>query len=172
MHRRLLDRLYRHMEWADALTWRTVLDDEALARDDYILESLFHVHLVQRAHLSAWKNEEVVIPAREDVGGPAEIRDWGRAYHALAADFVGSVTETRLAEVIRLPGAWTELIEREIGTSPAPATLGDAILQVAAHSVHHRAQVSRRIREAGATPGMVDYIGWVWQGQPAADWSG
>lgn len=168
----LLQRLYRHMEWADALTWRTVLADEALARDDYILESLFHVHLVQRAHLSVWKGEEVLYPAREDLGGPEKVRDWGRAYHAVAADFVGAVTERRLAEIILLPDAWTELIEREIGASPASATLGDVMLQVAAHSVHHRAQVSRRIREAGATPGMVDYIGWVWQGQPVADWSG
>ena len=35
----LLRRLYRHMEWADALVWRTVLSGEAAGRDDYILSA-------------------------------------------------------------------------------------------------------------------------------------
>ena len=166
----LLRRLYRHMEWADALIWRTVLSEKAAGRDDYILDSLFHVHLVQRAHLAVWTGEAVVTPRRDDFGGIGEIRDWGRSYHAEAADFLDEITDARLAEVTPLPAAWTDLIENEVGGPIVPARLGDLMLQVPAHSIHHRAQINRRIRELGGSPEMVDYIGWVWQGEPPADW--
>ncbi len=165
-----LQRLYRHMEWADALTWRIVLAKDATRRDDYILDSLVHLHLVQRAHLAVWTEQEVVTPGRDDFAGPVEIRDWGRSYHAQAADFLDKLMDPRLAEVVPLPAAWTDLIDKEIGGSPAPARLGDLMFQVPAHSIHHRAQINRRIREVGVSPGMVDYIGWVWRGEPPADW--
>lgn len=167
-----LSRLYRHMEWADALTWRTVLADGALRADDYIIESLHHIHLAQRAHFSVWVGEPLVAPGREEVGGPAEIRDWGRAYHARAADFLGKVAEEALEAAITLPGGWRKMIEADLGAPPGPATLRDVMLQVAAHSVHHRAQIARRIRELGGTPDMIDWIVWVWRGEPPADWSG
>lgn len=166
----LLDRLYRHMEWADASTWRTVLSDGAASGDGYILDSLVHLHLVQRAHLAVWTAEEVVMRQRDDFGGPVAIRDWGRSYHAQATDFLHRLTEARLAKVVTLPPDWEALIESEIGGPPAPASLGDLMLQIPAHSIHHRAQISRRIREVGLEPGWVDYIGWVWQGEPPADW--
>jgi uncharacterized damage-inducible protein DinB len=44
------------------------------------------------------------------------------------------------------------------------------MLQVALHSVHHRAQVSMRLRELAAAPPQVDYIDWLWRGRPAAEW--
>ena len=163
-----LNRLYTHMEWADALVWRTVLADEAVARDDYVIESLVHIHLVQRAHLAAWQGDEILLPTRDDFGGLDEILAWGRSYHPAAAAFLGQLTEKSLDELIALP--WTEIIEKEIGGPVSPARLGELVYQVAAHTVHHRAQITRRIRELGADPPMVDYIGWVWRGKPAAEW--
>ena len=69
-----------------------------------------------------------------------------------------------------IPIPWAEFIEREIGQAPAPAQLGEMMFQVTSHSVHHRAQINRRVRELGGTPRMVDFIGWVWRGHPAPDW--
>ena len=163
-----LNTLYAHMEWADALVWRTVLPDEAASADDFIVESLHHLHLVQRAHLAAWKGEDVLAPPREGFADLEEIRDWGRAYHPEAAAFLGELAEEELAETTPLP--WTEIIEEQIGGPMKPARLGELVYQVAAHSVHHRAQISRRVRELGGDPPMVDFIGWVWRGKPAAEW--
>lgn len=160
--------LYAHMDWADALIWRTVLADETATADDFVAESLHHLHLVQRAHLAAWKGEEVPLRPREDFASLGEIREWGRSYHPEAAAFLEQLTEEDLVEKIPLP--WTEIIEKEIGGPMAPARLGDLVYQVAAHSVHHRAQISRRVRELGGDPPMVDFIGWVWRGKPAAAW--
>ena len=152
-----LQTLYAHMEWADALTWRTVLEDEAARSDDFTVESLVHLHMVQRAWLSIWRGEEVAMPTREDFGGLREIRDWGRAYHRDVSGFVEDLRDADLDEVIGVP--WTKFIENEIGHPPMPGRLADAIYQVPAHSAHHRAQVSRRIREVGGSPEMIDYIG-------------
>lgn len=164
----ILERAFKHMEWADALVWRTVLADESAAQDAYILDSLVHLHMVQRAYLAVWTGNAVEISKRDDFDGVDEIRTWARSYHAGVAGYLAQLSDARLEETIAIP--WTEFIEKEIGSAPAPATLGDMILQVAAHSVHHRAQINRRIREVGGTPNLVDYIGWIWRGRPPADW--
>jgi uncharacterized damage-inducible protein DinB len=44
-------------------------------------------------------------------------------------------------------------------------------MQVVLHSTHHRGQIVARVRELGGNPPLVDYIGWIWLGKPAAAWS-
>lgn len=168
MHLAFLRKLFTHMEWADALVWRVTLGDPAVRGDAFAVDSLVHLHMVQRAHLAAWRGEEILTPTRGDFAGLLEIRDWARAYHPDATAFLDGLREDSLHEQIPLP--WEELIEEQIGGPMAPATLGDLMFQVAAHSLHHRAQVNRRIRELGGDPPMVDYIGWVWRGQPDPQW--
>jgi uncharacterized damage-inducible protein DinB len=164
-----LQTLYAHMEWADAFVWRAVLAHEPSSRDDFVVESLMHLHLVQFAWLAIWRGDQIAMTTRDDFDGLDAIRDWARSYHPEVAGFLDSLTRERLETEIEVP--WTEFIEKELGHPPAPARLGDSVYQVAAHSAHHRAQVNRRIRELGGEPGMVDYIGWVWRGRPAAEWS-
>lgn len=163
-----LKQLYAHMEWADALVWQSVLADERLGTDDYVVDSLVHLHMVQRAWLSVWCGTEFSMPTKDDFGSLEEIRDWARSYHPAAADFLAGLSADEAQAEVTVP--WTEFIEKEIGGPPAPTRLGDSVYQVAAHSAHHRAQVQARAREIGAAPSMVDYIGWIWRGQPAADW--
>lgn len=160
--------LYAHMEWADALIWSAVLAEPAASQDDFIVESLVHLHMVQRAYMDLWKGETGLPATRGDFGDLPEIRDWARSFHPEAAAFIGGLSEERLGEVVANP--WAAYIEKEIGAPPGPARLGDTMYQVAAHSVHHRAQVNRRIREVGGAPNLVDYIGWIWKGRPQAEW--
>jgi uncharacterized damage-inducible protein DinB len=37
----------------------------------------------------------------------------------------------------------------------------DALMQVAMHSEHHRAQIAMRLRALGGAPPVTDYIIWV-----------
>ncbi len=53
-----------------------------------------------------------------------------------------------------------------------PATWPESVLQVAMHTVYHRGQVARRLRELGAEPPLSDFIAWVWMDRPEADWGG
>ena len=168
MHPPLLKQLYAHMEWADAFVRQAVVADDGLSEDDFVTASLFHLHMAQRAWLSVWKGEEFAVPSRDDFATLDEIRDWARSYHVEVAGFVEQLMEPGLAEVIEVP--WREFVEREIGGPMAPTRLVDSALQVAMHSIHHRAQINRRIRELGRAPGMVDYIGWVWRGEPRPEW--
>lgn len=49
--------LYRHMEWADASVWQAVLKSEAALTDQKLRDYFYHLHLVQRAFLKAWRGE-------------------------------------------------------------------------------------------------------------------
>lgn len=169
MTREFLRALYAHMEWADALVWQTALTHAEVGADDYVVESLVHLHMVQHAYLSVWNGEEFTMPTRDDFDGLTEIREWAREFHPAAAGFIAGLAGEGLTRVIPIP--WTEFLEEEIGGPISPATLGDMLYQVAAHSAHHRAQINRRVRELGMSAAMVDYIGWVWRGKPAPDWS-
>lgn len=164
----LLRSLFGHMEWADASVWRTVIEDPHAGEDDWILDNLLHLHVVQRAYLSIWKGESLSSMERSDFTLPEDMRRWAQAYYPEANRFLGELDEERLDEVISIP--WTRFVEERLGSPPGPATLGDMVFQVATHSVHHRAQVNRRIREVGGSPGLVDYIAWIWLGRPAAAW--
>ncbi len=168
MDRKTLDRLLDHMEWADALVWRTVHESEAARRDDYVLDSLFHLHLVQHAYLCVWTGAELPELDRAGFETPNEIEHWARPFYGEARELLEGLGEGRLAEEFDNP--WGALIEPLIGAPPAPSTLGDTAYQVVAHSAHHRAQINRRLRELGGDPAMIDYIGWVWRGCPPPQW--
>ena len=168
MNRAAIGRLYDHMEWADALVWRTVLGHQAAERDDYVLDGLFHLHLVQRAYLDVWTGEEGPERRRADFDGPAEMVAWARPFYPGVRRWLDELDEARLDEDFVSP--WRAFIEEAIGAPPAPSTLGDTLYQVASHSGHHRAQINRRIREVGGEPRMIDYIGWVWRGCPGPHW--
>lgn len=163
---RLLD-LYRHMEWADALAWSAVSACAPAVADTRIRDLLYHIHLVEHAFLRAWRAEGLDQPF-PTFDGLAPIMGWAREFHGQAPAFVSALADDDLARP--MPLAWAAMVERAIGRPPAPTTLGDTVLQVALHGVHHRAQVNARLRELGATPPLVDYIGWIFLGRPAAEW--
>lgn len=161
-------RLYDHMEWGDALLWSTVLAMEAAAADDFVMDSIVHLHLVQRAYLNLWRGEQIVPVGKDDFDSPSDARDWAREFYPAVRDFMAEAPPERLDEEIDTP--WRSFIDERIGGPIAMATLRDMAFQVASHSVHHRAQINRRIRELGGEPPFIDYIGWVWSGCPDPEW--
>ncbi len=167
MNAHIFTDLYRHMEWADATVWTAVLDCDDGRADAKLRDSLFHLHLVQRAFLRTWLGEPPATsyPTFDDTHS---LMKWGRSYYGGAHAYLETLTDASVAQAT--PLAWAEMVAQLIGRAPATTTLGDTVLQVALHSLYHRGQVNARLREIGGNPPLVDYIAWVWFGRPIAEW--
>lgn len=163
-----LESLYRHMEWADASLWRLILGTEGVADDERVGFLMHHIHVVQNAFHSVWRGQPLDNPERDTFDDAAAVCRWGQTRHRALQAFLADLAPARLATEPEVP--WTALVAERIGRNPEMATLGEMALQVAFHSAHHRAQVSTRLRELGGEPPLIDFIGWVWLGKPAADW--
>lgn len=160
--------LYRHMEWADAAVWAAVLSSEEGQTDARLRELLYHLHVVQRAFLRAWRGEpgETPYPTFE---GAAQLALWGRTYYGEALAHLEALDDAGASEPMPLP--WASMVAQRLGRAPEVTNVGETALQVALHSTYHRGQVNARLKEVGGTPPLVDYVAWVWMGRPAADWS-
>ena len=172
---------FRHMEWADAMVWRTALSLEATLADETLRTRLHHIHQVQRVFLSVWKGafahlqddnerrQAVMewVSKGNDLRG-ADLLAWGQSYHREAQVFLNTLSEEALAQNLTLP--WSEMVAARLGQTPAPSTLAETLQQVTMHSAYHRGQVNTRLRELGAEPPLVDFIAWVWLGKPQAQW--
>lgn len=158
--------LYRHMEWADASVWRAVFAAGTAAGDQKIRDYFYHLHLVQRAFLKAWRNQPLNAPPTFD--DAISVRDWGRGYYAEIFEHLDSLSDEEISSNMKLP--WAELVTKQLGRAPAPITIGETMLQVPLHSLYHRGQINARLREVGGEPPTVDYIIWIWTEKPAANW--
>jgi len=166
----LRDLVY-HAEWADARMWTSVFEEpDGLFGDEKVKFWLHHVHVVQHAFLQLWRGEELDVPKLEEFQDPTSLARWGRERHAAIQSFLDGVSADRLADELSLP--WQGQVEERLGRKPVPATLEQTALQVAMHSAHHRGQLAARLRELGTTPPIVDFIAWVWLGQPETAWPG
>jgi len=172
---------FRHMEWADAMVWRTALSLDATLGDETLRARLHHIHQVQRVFLSVWQgafahlqddNERrQAVMAWVNKGNElrgADLLAWGRDYHRDAQPYLSGLSEEALAQIVSLP--WSEMVAARLGQTPAPSMLAETLQQVTMHSTYHRGQANIRLRELGAEPPLVDFIAWVWLGKPAAQW--
>ena len=159
--------LYRHMEWADAAVWKSVLASESAPKDAKLLGLLYHLHLVQRAFLRTWRSEPRDTPY-PSFSEAIALMSWGRSYYGEAFAHLGRLSDEKLSEQMALP--WAELVTRQLGRTPETTTIGDTVLQAALHSLYHRGQINARLREVGGEPAPVDYIIWMWLGRPAPEW--
>jgi uncharacterized damage-inducible protein DinB len=159
--------LYRHMEWADAAVWSSVLASESGQTDTKLRGYLLHLHMVQRTFLSVWRGEPTKnpYPTFEDA---QVLMAWGREYYDEIFAYLKTLNDAVLSEPIVLP--WASMVEKRLGRPPATSTMGDTLLQVPMHSIYHRGQVNARLKEVGGVPPNVDYILWVWVGRPGGVW--
>jgi uncharacterized damage-inducible protein DinB len=158
--------LYRHMEWADASVWQAVFRSENAVADQKLRDYFYHLHLVQRAFLNAWRNESAApFPTFEDA---TSVREWGRSYYDEVFVHLERLSDQEIAKPMQLP--WADYVEKQIGRVPASITIGETMLQVPLHSLYHRGQINARLREVSGEPPTVDYIIWVWLEKPAASW--
>jgi uncharacterized damage-inducible protein DinB len=160
--------LARHMEWADAVVWRAVLQSEAALADRRVLILLYHVHVVQRAFVAVWRGETPHFPDPSEFPNPRSLARFGREGHEQIQDFLGNASLETLAREVRLP--WAEEIAATRTREVTHPTLKQTVMQVFMHSTHHRGQINARVRELGGEPPLTDFIAWIWLGQPPSEW--
>ena len=156
-----------HMEWADALMWKSVAAVPAAQHDERLIALLHHLHLVQWIYLSLWQRETPAITDPKAYENAAAVMGWARPYYAKARAFLDTLDEDGLARVVEFP--WTDQIEQQFG-SAGPATMRETIAQILLHTTYHRAQVATRVRDLGGEPALTDYIAWIWMKRPSAPW--
>ncbi len=152
--------LFRHMEWADSLTWSAA---RPFHGDDDVRRKLRHIHMTQRAFCCIWRGEPLEFP---NVKTAAEVQAFGQRCHEDIAAFIDSF-EGDLDAVLKLP--WSEELSGRFG-QVHDTTIGQTMLQLSQHSTYHRGQVNMRLRQVGAEPPLVDFIAWLWRGKPAPQW--
>lgn len=154
--------LIGHQEWADAELWRAIERVPSAGADAEFMNRQHHIHLVQHAFLDIWNGRAVAVTKVEDFQALAELKEYARTYYRQAAEFLAA------GESID----WTRRIEVEwFKKFPGVPTLMDTALQVALHTAQHRAQNAARLRSLGGDPPVTDFILWIAQGKPAANWS-
>ena len=167
MNRREFRDLLTHMEWADAHTWRSVRDLHAAQTDPRLRYLLHHMHIVQVVYMQAWRGDPFVVTELASYPDLSCLREWTKTYYPMARALAGTVDESIFDQPVDFP--WSHMIEEQFGTV-TPATFAESAWQVFSHTTYHRGQVATRVRELGGEPPTVDYLVWVWQGRPAADW--
>jgi uncharacterized damage-inducible protein DinB len=161
--RTLLNDLFSHMEWADALLWRALFETPEAMEDPDLRTRLLHIHLVQWGFLRAWQGKPFDFH-EGDLLDPPGLERWAREYHGEVARYLEDVRETDLDRRSEMP--WASAMR----PTPSATSLGETFAQVAMHTAAHRAQVSLRLREKGGAPPLLDFIKWVWDGKPQAAW--
>jgi uncharacterized damage-inducible protein DinB len=130
---------------------------------------LLHHHLTQRAFLLVWTGRPLEFPEASSFATLDDVRAWARPHYREVESFLGALDAPALEADVVLP--WASRLEARLGRTPIAGSLADTLLQVPGHSAHHRGQVVARLRELGREPPLVDYIAWVWLGQPPPDWA-
>ena len=145
--------LFAHMAWADTSLLKAVAAHEGAFADAELRKWLHHIVFVQRFFLSLCQQRPFDMERERQVPGAVdEMEQRFQDAHADGAAYTAHLDEPELARTIGFPvPAWKDF-------HPA---VRDALLQVAMHSEHHRAQVAMRLRALGATPPVTDYIIWV-----------
>jgi uncharacterized damage-inducible protein DinB len=162
-----LQGLLDHMAWADASTWKAVSAVPGAEADRRLCDLLYHLHTVQWVYLQVWRGETPSVPEISSLPNLPAIAAWARPYYRELSAFTAGIGAAELSQELKIP--WASEVARRYG-SAAPATLGQTVLQVVLHTTYHRAQVASRLRELGGEPPVTDFIAWVWQQQPRAEW--
>jgi uncharacterized damage-inducible protein DinB len=157
--------LARHMAWADATVWSSVLSAPEAVSDAKIADTLHHIHLVQHIFVQAWTHATFAVRERSEFPTLEEIAIFGLEGRRGVLAFAETVSAEELDGEVRMP--WAAFFEQQSKQAAGVHTLGESMLQVFLHTQHHRGQVCMRMREIGVVPPTVDFILWLWAGRPS-----
>jgi uncharacterized damage-inducible protein DinB len=161
--------LFMYMQWADAAVWQSVLKTAGVETDEKIKNTLFHIHMVQHAYLCLWEKQPLIMLDISSFKDTPSVAKWGQEFYGKVYTFLDHFEEQNLDFPLEIP--WIKYFEAKVGKVPNSITVGESLLQVALHSTYHRGQVNAKLRNLGGEPTLVDYIFWILQSRPAANWS-
>jgi uncharacterized damage-inducible protein DinB len=149
----LIQSLFAHMAWADTSLLKAVATHDGASADGELRKWLHHMVTVQSFFLSLCQQRSFDMERwKQAPGAMDETERQFEEAHADGAAYTARLNEAELARTIAFPvPAWKDF----------HPTVRDALMQVAMHSEHHRAQVATRLRALGGNPPMTDYILWV-----------
>src|SRR5579871_5465804 len=153
--------LLAHAEWANAVFFHAW--EKSPARDhEEMRQRVGHIIGVQQGFLSVLRGEAFGGPP----GGPpptfAELKTRAQTCHAGLNDYAARLTPELLEQSIHIP--W-------FPDPPCIISVGEALVQVAMHTQHHRGQCMTRLKDFGGEPKNVDWIIWLWKKKPQPHWS-
>ena len=152
------------MLWADNEVWKVVLSSETASKDENIKKLLLHYHVTQFAFYKVWTGQPFSLPRNEEFPDIKSVEHYKNKSNIQLVEYFKGINNLKLDEELNIP--WSKYFSKIGGKAPEPSTLLDSILQVVMHSTYHRAQVNKRLRELEVEPPLVDYIVWLWAGQP------
>ena len=141
------DHLFRYNDWANRLMMEAVA---ALEAPEEALYLFTHLILSQQRWLERVRGEDTrgrawFGPAYD---APAALRHWEASLQDWL-DHLGEIGDAGLARPVQYT------------SSEGPSyrsTVQEIVVQLNNHSVHHRAQMARMVRQQGHTPPGTDYI--------------
>jgi uncharacterized damage-inducible protein DinB len=152
--------LMAHAEWANAVFFD--IWGKSPARDhEELRQRMGHILGVQQGFVSVLRGESPGGPP----GGPPSsyeaLKDRAETVHAALRGLVAGLPEEDLSRAVRIP--W-------FPDPPCIISVGEALVQVAMHTQHHRGQCMTRLKDFGGEPKNVDWIIWLWKQKPQARW--
>ena len=149
----LIQSLFAHMAWADNAILQAIAAHDGAYADDEVRKWLHHVLVVQRFFLSLFLQRSFDREREQQVPvAIAEIKARFDEAHADEAAYMARLDEAELARTVEFPVPSMKHFHPPVR---------DALMQVAMHSEHHRAQLAQRLRALGGAPPICDYIIWV-----------
>lgn len=152
--------LLRYSDWANGQILRASarLGDEPLDRPfdmgrGSLRLTLMHIHAGEYVWLQRWggKTETPWPDEEEHLSVVTLAESFGQMY-ARRDGFLKGLSNADLARPI---------VYRDSKGSLFTATLGNMMLQMCVHSMHHRSQAVNMLRRLGAAPPELDYMMWV-----------
>lgn len=163
----IIRELAQHMEWADSVVFSAIRGKPQAEQDEALLRRLRHIHLVQKVFCDVWQSKSINAH-QTDAFSASELALFAKSLHPEIQHLLESLSPSDLDQVVHLP--WSQQASRNLGFEIANPSLGQTLLQVTAHSSHHRGQANARLRELGLVPPMTDFIAWVWAHKPSPTW--
>ncbi len=150
-----LDKLFRHLAWADDRALAALR--RAGAGHSPALELLAHVLAAEHV----WLARLTGVPARHAVWPALALEDCAALARENQAGFTALLRSLTPAELGR------EVPYTNSAGLSFRSSVEDILLHVALHGSYHRGQVAQLLRQGGVAPEPTDFIGFV-RGVPAA----
>jgi uncharacterized damage-inducible protein DinB len=152
--------LLAHAEWANAVFFHAWAKSPARDHEE-MRRRVGHIIGVQDGFLMILRGEKPGMPPDGPPPSFDALKSRAVASHAGLREFAAALEPEALARTVRVP--W-------FPEPPCVLAVGEALVQVAMHTQHHRGQCMTRLKDFGGEPKNVDWIIWLWKQKPAARW--